>query len=161
MTPREELNALICSRGIDGSIEVGSEKFFTETSQSISKFQEEYPNNNIFVFSDDYPLKTTLVAGSFITDLIGSITFFHNINFVSELVRNDLKTVSKTFIEMFVFGCLYHEMYHCREGGKYLKDLQTRKVIPEHDSDPEEIQADLYAIRMLNHLLSCSKQTAD
>ena len=50
-----------------------------------------------------------------------------------------------------IYGCLLHESYHCREGGKFLKELQNRKPLL-HDEDPEEIEADLFAIKRLGEL---------
>ena len=57
-------------------------------------------------------------------------------------------------MKRFIFGCLLHESYHCREGGKFLLKLQNRKheeILP-HDEDPEEIEADLFAIKRLKEI---------
>lgn len=54
-------------------------------------------------------------------------------------------------MQRFIYGCLLHEGYYYQEGGKFLKELQNRKPLP-HDEDPEEIEADLFAIKRLGEL---------
>ena len=158
MIPREELNDLICSKGIEGRIPIDSSMFFQEVNSAMRDFEdkfEEFNYINFFLFFDDeLPFDTDLVAGSWYSDLAGPVVFFDIDNLIKQLKENDIFSVSRTFVKRFIFGCLLHESYHCREGGKFLQELQNRKpeeILP-HDEDPEEIEADLYAIERLKEI---------
>lgn len=155
MNPREELNELIYSKGTDGRIAIDSSLFYQEVNSAMREFEgrfEECNDINFFLFFDDeLPFDTDLVAGSWYSDLAGPVVFFDIDNLIKQLKENDIFKVSRTFVKRFVFGCLFHECYHCREGGKVLQELQKREPLP-HDEDPEEIAADKFAIKRLGEL---------
>jgi hypothetical protein len=158
MNPRETLNDLISSKGVEGRIAIDSSMFYQEVNSAMRDFEgrfEEFNYINFFLFFDsELPFETDLVAGSWYSELAGSVVFFDIDNLIKQLKENDIFKVSRVFVKRFVFGCLLHESYHCREGGKFLLKLQNRKpeeILP-HDEDPEEIEADLFAIKRLKEI---------
>lgn len=158
MNPRETLNDLICSKGIEGRISIDSSMFYQEVNSAMRDFEErfeEFNYINFFLFFDgELPFDTNLVAGSWYSELAGPVVFFDIDNLIKQLKENDIFSVSRTFVMRFIYGCLLHEGYHCREGGKFLLKLQNRKpeeILP-HDEDPEEIEADLFAIKRLKEI---------
>jgi hypothetical protein len=158
MNPRETLNDLISSKGIEGRIAIDSSMFYQEVNSAMRDFEErfgEFNDINFFLFFDDeLPFETDLVAGSWYSELAGPVVFLDIDNLIKQLKENDIFNVSRTFVKRFIYGCLLHESYHCREGGKFLQELQKREPLP-HDEDPEEIEADLFAIKRLGELNDC------
>jgi hypothetical protein len=156
MNPREELNDLICSKGTEGGIATESSMFYQEVNSAMRDFEDKFEEFNdinfLLFFDDELPFETDLVAGSWYSELAGPVVFLDIDNLIKQLKENDLFNVSRVFVKRFIFGCLLHESYHCREGGKFLLKLQNRKpeeILP-HDEDPEEIEADKFAIKRLS-----------
>lgn len=150
MNAREKLNDLISSKGIKGKISLSKESLYVKFTKYLEEFNERINNQNIpvLIYNEKYNFEMKTIAGSALIHNI-PVIFFSFENFIETLKKQDVDSISSIFFKRFVFGCLAHEFFHCRENGKYLGEYHNHL---EHDSDPEEIQADQFAINFLSAL---------
>ena len=167
MTSLDQLAQEVALKGVDGELEVNTMEYYTKISEFLKEFEEFRRERDLPVYTalpvykddeDDYltilAKNMTGVACSIITDVLGTLIIFSLDNFNKELSRQGITKVSEVFLKRCVFSVLAHEYFHCRENGKYLKEIiKTQKENPlPHDEDTEEINADLYAISVLKQI---------
>lgn len=181
MKSLDQLAQEVALKGIDGELEVNTMEYYTKISEYLKEFEKfryerDLPVHITFPVSkdmstDDDIISTgdnkgymdmlansmTGIACSMVTAISGiDVIFiiFSLDNFSKELTRQGITKVSEVFLKRSVFSVLAHEYFHCRENGKYLKEImkaQKENPLP-HDEDTEEINADLYAISVLKQI---------
>lgn len=169
MNASDQLAQEMASKGIDGSIELGSDEFYQNINIFMKEFEEFRYSKNLPVYTvftlakgmdeeggylDELNKNMTGIACTIENVLVGILIIFSIDRYTEELRKQGITRVSAEFMKRSIFGILAHEYFHCRENGKYLEDIvkeQREHPLP-HDEDPEEINADLFAISILKQI---------
>ena len=170
MKSSDKLAQEIASKGIEGDIEIDTLEFYTKVADFLSEFDVYWHDEKGLNTYACFPIHTEIdeedsflgkiartmncLACSIKTELIGIVILFSLDNFLKELRAQGITKVSEVFLKRSIFGVLFHEYYHLRDNGKHLDDIiqKQKNCSLEHDNDPEEIQADEYAINLLRSL---------